>query len=78
MSCWESLNSFGILMGYMLDGRCSIPGRNKERFTNLQHLGRLRGPSRLLNNCNRGQFHIDKHFQASAGLYGVVLYLHNE
>jgi hypothetical protein len=46
----------GIVTGYGLDSRCSIPGRGKRIFSTPQRTDRLWGPLSLLSNRYRGLF----------------------
>jgi hypothetical protein len=49
---WDS--SVGTAMGFELDGRVSIPGRNMSLFPTRQLPDRLWDPARLLSNGYHG------------------------
>jgi hypothetical protein len=49
-------NEVGILMGYRLDGRVSVPSRGKRFFSIPQHADGLWGPPGLLSDGYRGLF----------------------
>jgi hypothetical protein len=53
---YYTYSSVGIVMGYRLDGRSSIPGSGMRSFSTPQYPDRLKGPPRFLFSGYRGLF----------------------